>query len=291
MKKQHIIVIAGPTASGKSNLAIQTAAAINGTVVNADASQVYRDLTIISARPTIDEMQGIPHALYGYIDAWSQNTVHDWLRDITPVLNTTEHPVVVGGTGLYISALINGLHVIPDIDPDIRTKVRNMPLSEVQHLVKDCRFTDPQRLYRALEVLLSTGKPLSYFYEQPKKKIIDADFTVVFLNPDRQTLYNRCNIRFQQMIEQGGIEEVRNLLSLNPTGGVLKAIGVPEISDYIKGKKSYKNMIETATLSTRHYAKRQITWFRHQLSADITVSTPDKDLIHDLTNRVKMSIL
>lgn len=291
MTKRHIIVIAGPTASGKSDLAVQTAAAIGGTVINADATQVYQDLTIVSARPTCADMQGIPHALYGYIDAWTQNTVQDWLRDIVPVLERTEHPVVVGGTGLYIGALVNGFHTIPDIDPSIREKVRSMPISEVQKQVPDCRFTDPQRLCRALEVYLSTGKPLSYFYEQPKTKIIDADFTVVFLNPDRETLYNRCDTRFRRMIEQGGIEEVRHLLSLKPTGGVLKAIGVPEITAYLNGKNSLEETIKAATLSTRHYAKRQMTWFRHQLSSDITAATPDADLIHHLTKRHKMSMI
>lgn len=284
MTRQRIIVIAGPTASGKSGLAVQTAAAIDGTVVNADATQVYRDLTIVSARPTPADMMGVPHVLYGYVDAYTQNTVQDWLRDVIPVLQNTPNPVVVGGTGLYIGALVNGMHTIPDIDPAIRAQVRAMPLDDIRRQVPDCRFTDPQRLQRALEVYLSTGKPLPYFYKQPKVKPIDADFTVVFLNPDRQTLYTRCDTRFHQMIERGALDEVRALMALHPTGGVLKAIGVPEIAAYLRGKTTYDEMITAATTATRHYAKRQITWFRHQLTADIITTAADADTLHRLTN-------
>ena len=272
MKK--ITVVCGPTASGKSGLALQIAQKGQGSVINADAMQIYRDLTIVSARPTVEEMQGIPHLLYGYADAWTQGTVQDWLEKVVPVLNETENPVLVGGTGMYISSLVNGINEIPNVDENVRQSVRNMDIKEVRSLVRDCPFTDPQRLRRALEIQLTTEKPLTYFQNQPKKKLIKADFKVIFLNPPRDILYQRCELRFHQMIEQGGIEEVQKLLTLNPTGGVLKAIGVPEIKAYLEGALTKEEMIRQAILSTRHYAKRQITWFKHQIKSDIELSNP-----------------
>lgn len=269
----------GPTASGKSGLALRLAQERNGTVINADSMQIYKDLTLISARPTEAETGGIPHLLYGYLDAWTQGTVQDWLSRVVPVLQETENPILVGGTGLYFSSLINGINEIPEVDPSVRKSVRQMPLEEVKEKVQGCPFTDPQRLRRALEVQLSTGKPLSYFQSLPKKIIYQADFKTVFLNPSREKLYQNCAIRFRQMIGQGGIEEVQNLMALKPTGGVLKAIGVPEIISYIQGDISKEEMIEQAILSTRHYAKRQITWFKHQIKADFIYENP-KEVLH-----------
>ena len=273
---QKITVIMGPTASGKSGLAVRLAKAKKSCVVNADSMQIYRDLSIISARPTPAEMAGIPHLLYGYADAWTQGSVQDWLNRVVPVLTETRDPVVVGGTGLYLSALINGMNDIPEIDESVRQTVRALDIEAVRAQVRDCPYTDPQRLRRALEVQLSTGKPLSFFLNQPKKKPIEADFNIIFLNPPRTSLYDNCTRRFDQMIQEGGIEEVRALLRLKPTGGVLKAIGVPEIISYIKGEITQETMREQALLATRHYAKRQITWFKHQIAADITLSHPDE---------------
>ena len=268
----------GPTASGKSGLALRLAKKKNGTVINADSMQIYKDLSIILARPTQAEMEGIPHLLYGYADAWTQGTVQDWLSHVVPVLKETDNPILVGGTGLYFSSLINGINEIPEVDPVVRQTVRKMPIEEVKQKVKGCPFTDPQRLRRALEVQLSTGKPLSYFQSLPKKVIYHADFKTVFLTPPREQLYQNCELRFRQMIRQGGIQEVKELLKLKPTGGVLKAIGVPEIISYIQGDLSKEEMIERAILSTRHYAKRQITWFKHQIKADI-IATTSKEVI------------
>lgn len=273
MIQPKITVIIGPTASGKSGLAIRLAQKYDGCVVNADSMQIYRDLSIISARPMPDEMNGIPHLLYGYLDAWTQGTVQDWLSRVIPLLKEKKNPVLVGGTGLYLSSLINGINEIPDIDPAIRESVRQMPLTDIKKQVIDCPFTDPQRLMRALEVQLSTGKPLSYFQKQPKKKLTDIDFHVIFINPDREQLYENCEKRFYQMINSGGIEEVAHLLTLKPTGGVLKAIGVPEIISYIQGHISKEDMCRQAILATRHYAKRQVTWFKHQIQSDTVIKT------------------
>ena len=269
MKK--IIAIFGPTASGKSGLALKVAEQLGGCVVNADAIQTYQDLSLISARPQPEETKGIPHHLYGYLDAWTQGTVQDWLTRVVPVLKQENTPILVGGTGLYLSSLINGINDIPIIDESVRKTVRSMSLEEVKSKVKECPFTDPQRLRRALEVQLSTGKTLRYFQNQPKKKLIEADFQTIFLNPPRVQLYQNCETRFYQMIEQGGVQEVEKLLKKKPTGGVLKAIGVPEIILFLQGDISKEEMCQHAILSTKHYAKRQITWFKHQLKASITL--------------------
>ena len=144
MKK--VICIMGPTASGKSGLAVRLAKEKKGTVINADSMQIYKDLTLISARPTESEMEGVPHLLYGYLDAWTQGTVQDWLSRVVPVLKETENPILVGGTGLYFSSLINGINEIPTVDESVRKIVRQLPIEEVRKKVKECPFTDPQRL-------------------------------------------------------------------------------------------------------------------------------------------------
>jgi len=278
MKKINVII--GPTAGGKSKLALRLAKHLNGSVVNADSMQIYKDLSLISARPTQAETNIVPHLLYGFIDAWTNYSVQEWLTAVVPVLEETEHPVLVGGTGLYISSLINGINDIPEIDPNIRQSVRQMPIEEVKKQLPDFQFTDSQRLRRALEVQLSTGKSITYFQNQPKKKLINADWHVIFVNPPRDELYDRCNRRFHLMIEQGGIDEVKHLLSLKATGGVLKAIGVPEIIDFIKGNCTKSEMIERAVLSTKHYAKRQITWFKHQVPVSVDIQNPDEYLLN-----------
>ena len=262
--KKPIPVIAGPTASGKTNFSLQAANRLNAHIINADSLQVYKDILVLSARPSTEEQQGIPHHLYGYVDAYTTMSVATWLNDVSPLLKEIQTPLFVGGTGLYIKSLTEGISVIPEVDPVVRQQVREMPIEEVQSKVINCTAIDQQRLRRALEVQLSTGKPLSYFQEQPKVKITDKEFQIFFLNPDRETLYNRCNQRFIQMLETGAIDEVKHLNQINATGGVKKAIGVLQISKWLNNEISKDEMIENATKETRHYAKRQVTWFKNQ---------------------------
>lgn len=276
MSLRKIYIVVGPTASGKSALSLQIAHTVHGTIINADSMQIYRDLQILSARPTASEMDGIEHQLYGYVDAYTHNNVQDWVNQAVKVLNETPHPVLVGGTGMYVQALVHGLSVIPDVDVSVRQRVRAMPIEEVKSLVQDCSAIDSQRLRRALEVQLTTGKPLSYFQKQPPRKLIDADFHILFVNPDRDVLYQRCNNRLIHMIETGAIEEVQHLLNIQATGGVTKAIGVPEITAYLKQEITFDEMIQKAQTATRHYAKRQVTWFRHQLVCQEEINRPDK---------------
>lgn len=262
--KKPIPIIAGPTAGGKSAFALKVANRLNAQIINADSLQVYKDILILSARPTVEEQKGILHHLYGYIDAYTTMSVASWLTNVKECLDKIETPIFVGGTGLYIKALTEGISTIPEVDPFVRELVRQMPIEEVHAKVVDCTAIDPQRLRRALEVQLSTGKPLKYFQDQPKVKITDKEFQIFFLNPDRNDLYNRCNKRFINMLEIGAIEEVKHLNKINATGGVKKAIGVNQISKWLNNEISKEQMIEEATKETRHYAKRQVTWFKNQ---------------------------
>lgn len=266
-----IFVILGPTGSGKSDLALRLAHKTSGEIINADSLQVYQDLTILSARPFEKDMQGIMHHLYGYLGANDVCDVNGWLLKAKEKLNQVESPVFVGGTGMYLSALINGISPIPPIDDAIRQYVRQMDIKEVQTRLKNAPFSDPQRLRRALEVELMTGKPLSYFQELPKQKITDRAFKIFFVNPPRDVLYDRCNRRFLKMIEQGAIEEVNHLKTINATGGVLKAIGVKEIMLWQEGVYTYEEMILKSQQATRNYAKRQVTWFKNQIKDAILV--------------------
>lgn len=277
--QKTIPIIVGPTASGKSSFALKLAKHIEGEIVNADALQVYQDLTILSARPTFDEQQGIPHHLYGYLDFNTTASVTSWLNDVKSIINSLKNPIFVGGTGMYIKTLVEGISPMPDIDPNIRELVRNMPIEEIKERVIDCNAQDPQRLKRALEIQLTTGKSIKYFQEQPKIKIINENFKIFFLNPDRAWLYQRCNSRFIQMLQNGAIDEVKYLKSNNASGGVTKAIGYKQISDWIDNQITNKEMIIKATQETRHYAKRQITWFKNQFKNAITFTPENADNI------------
>lgn len=273
--KSQINVIVGPTASGKSLFGLYLAEKKRGEIINADSMQIYKDLKILSARPAELNMCGISHHLYGFLDSFSFNTVYDWLIKAVEIAKEIENPIFIGGTGLYVDALINGVSPIPLIDNAVRLRVRQMDIEEIRQKVLDCPFQDPQRLRRAFEVQLSTGKTLTYFQSLPKVKKIDADFRIYFINPPRIKLYRQCDARFKQMIESGAIEEVRHLLDIHATGGVMKAIGVSQISAYLNGLSSYEEMCKNIQTQTRHYAKRQVTWFRHHLDNVIEFENPE----------------
>lgn len=271
---KKIYVIAGATASGKSDLAVRLARSIGGDIVNADSVQVYADLPTLTARPTQADMHGIAHHLYGFLDCHATCSVTDWLDKAVATLNTLDHPVVVGGTGLYLRALTEGLSPIPDIDPVVREKVRQMPMDEVRAKVCDCAATDPQRLRRALEVQFSTGKPLSYFQKLPPIQKITANFEILWIDLPRDEIRRRCHDRFLKMLEHGAVDEVKSLIAKHPTGGVTKAIGFKEISAYLNGKISHAEMVDLAVTATRQYAKRQNTWFKNQLKNPKIINNP-----------------
>lgn len=271
MKKQKINIIVGPTASGKSSLAYQMAQDISGQIVNADAFQVYKGLRILTARPTEIQEKQIPHYLYGYADNNTQENVQSWLEKISLILPELSNPIVVGGTGMYVNALINGIHEMPKIPDEIRQKVRQMDIDEVVSVLKEkCRFKDPQRQRRALEVFLTTGKTMDYFQKLPVKKTVEGEFNIVLVQPKRELLYERIKKRLEEMFLMGVVDEVENLLKSKPCGGVLKAIGVNEIKQYLKKEITLEQAKNQILLSTRHYAKRQTTWFRHQITPNLT---------------------
>lgn len=273
MKKQKINIIIGPTASGKSKIAIEMAQKISGQIVNADAFQVYKDLRILTARPSEEDEKKIPHYLYGYVDCMTQENVQSWLQKISSILPTLSNPILVGGSGMYVHALVHGINEMPDIPCEIRQKVREMPLKEIRTLLKGQNILpDPQRQRRALEIFLTTGKSITYFQNKAPQKVIDADFNIILVQPEREVIYDRIEKRLKQMFDEDVVHEVQNLLNLKAKGGVLKAIGVKEITEFLKGNCSLEETQTQILLATRHYAKRQMTWFRHQIVPDEVIT-------------------
>lgn len=277
-------LIAGPTASGKSALAVALAKSLgNGTVINADASQVYADLAILSARPTADEMAGVPHRLFGHVDASQAHNAARWAGEARRVMAETHAaggvPVLVGGTGLYLRTLLFGIAPVPEIDPGIRDAVRAMSVAEAHAALAIAdpaaaarlNPADGTRVARALEVVRSTGRPLADWQQAREGGIADdIALAPLILLPPRDWLRARCDTRLVQMFAGGAVEEARALLArhLDPDLPAMRAIGVPQIARYLAGETDRIDALEAAQAATRQYAKRQYTWFRHQPPAD-----------------------
>ncbi|MEN9684097.1 MAG: tRNA ((37)-N6)-dimethylallyltransferase MiaA [Pseudomonadota bacterium] len=282
--KPPVALIAGPTASGKSDCAVRLALALErqgrpATVINADSAQVYADLAILSARPDAAEMQGIPHRLFGEWDGATACSAADWARRaadlIAQVHATGGVPILVGGTGLYLRTLLDGIAPVPPIDPVVRETVRDLPVAAAYAALQAedperaamLAPADSARIARALEVVRSTGRPLAAWQAQTSGGI-GAEITLhpAILLPDRATLYARCDRRFAKMLELGAIAEVAALLAreLDPALPVMRAIGVPEIAAYLRGETTLAAAETAAAQATRNYAKRQYTWFRRQ---------------------------
>ncbi len=278
------ILITGPTASGKSALALELARRHGGAVVNADSMQVYDTLRLLTARPSEDEMEGIPHHLYGHVPAGAAYSTGDWLREVSELLQRLKAegtlPVIVGGTGLYFKALTGGLSDMPPVPAEIREDLRRRLAEEgtaalYALLERDDPTTaaklnpqDGQRILRALEVVAATGRSISEFQGKAGPMIVDpgrARKLVVL--PERDILYSRIDRRFSTMLESGAVEEVEALLALDLPSEmpVMKAIGVSQIAAMLKGEMSREEVIEKASAATRQYAKRQMTWFRNQM--------------------------
>lgn len=281
------ILITGPTASGKSALALRLARERNGVVINADSMQVYDTLRVLTARPSEDEMEGVPHLLYGHVPASSLYSTGEWLREISALLpdlrKQGRFPVIVGGTGLYFKALTGGLSDMPAIPDDIRERLRSRLIEEgpaVLHtelsrldpaMAEGLQPGDGQRIVRALEVIEATGKSIRDFQKASGPVIIDPDRAQkIVVLPDRPVLHARINRRFEAMMESGAVQEVKALLSLNlaPDATAMKAIGVSQIADMLAGRMSEAEVIEKSAAATRQYAKRQMTWFRNQMGED-----------------------
>ena len=274
---KKIYIIAGPTASGKTKIGIDLAKQLGGQIINADSIQVYEDVPLLTACPTAEEMSIVKHHLFAYLDAKQNNSVNDWLLKVSDIIDDIEVPVFVGGTGLYIKSLMEGLSDIPEIPEQIRYQVRKMSIEELKEALPNAKFTDPQRLMRALEVFKATGKTLDWWYEQPKKQFIkNAEFKTIVLLPEREKLYSQCNYRFEKMMSSGALRQVVELIQKNPQmdGGVFQALGVSDLISFIQGNQTLESAIKHAQQLTRNYAKRQMTWFRHQLKADLLLKEP-----------------
>ncbi len=273
-------LIAGPTASGKSALAIAIAERHDGIVVNADSAQVYADLRILSARPTPEDEAHVPHRLFGQVDGADIYSAPRWAADAKAAIAEAHRagklPVLVGGTGLYLRTLLDGIAPVPSIDPAIREEVRAMPVAEAHVMLAAldppaaARLApgDTTRVARALEVVRSTGKPLGGWQEARSGGIADTVHLMpIVMLPDRAWLLARCDARLEAMFAEGGIEEARTLLArtdILPAAPVRRAIGVGEIAAMLAGDLTRDQALAAAQLATRQYAKRQFTWFRNQ---------------------------
>ena len=287
------ILITGPTASGKSALALRLAREHGGVVINADSMQVYDTLQVLTARPSIDDMKGIKHLLYGHVPANARYSTGEWLRDVTSLLREVKRkgllPVIVGGTGLYFKALTGGLSDMPAIPADIREGYRQRLLEEGSSvLYRELTAQDPdmaatlmptdgQRIVRALEVLKATGQSIRSFQTATGPMIVNPDRArKIVVLPERSVLHDRINRRFAAMMQSGAMDEVKALLSLDlpADATAMKAIGVSQIAEMLAGRMSEAEVIEKAAAATRQYAKRQMTWFRNQMGEDWQRVTP-----------------
>jgi len=281
LKSKPIVILFGPTASGKSSLAMSIASKIDAVIINCDSKQLYKEIPIITAQPTKEEQSLIPHEMYGVISVAEHCSVGRWLDMVKPVIEKAwqsgKVPMLVGGTGMYIKYLTEGIPQMPYIDDDIRKKVRGEVASlgsAVVHENLDDAMRqklepgDKQRVARAYEVLLQTGKSLAYWQEQPAIPVFDnVQFHKFFLSPPREKVYENCNMRFEQMMQEGVLEEIEEMKAMGLSDELpsMKSHGVPELIAYLNGDMTKEDAIWQAQRNTRHYIKRQFTWFRGQL--------------------------
>jgi tRNA dimethylallyltransferase len=290
-------------------LAVRLAKTVErGVVINADASQVYADLRILSARPTDEEMAGIPHHLFGHVDAAEPHNAARWADEARAAIAAAhaagDIPILVGGTGLHIRTLLDGISPIPDIDPDVRAAVRALPVADAYAaLTREDPDTaarlnpaDTTRIARALEVVRSTGRPLGHWHTAQSGGIGDTiTLAPLILLPPRDWLRGRCDERLVQMFDHGAIAEVEALLArnLDPDLPAMRAIGVPQIAQYLAGAIDRDEARTLTQAATRQYAKRQYTWFRNQPPADWPRHTEslNYDSIDELAILLRQSLL
>ncbi len=284
---KNAILIAGPTASGKSALALRLAQETGGTVVNADSMQVYAVLRVLTARPDDAQLAAVPHRLYGHVDPRDAYSTGRWMRDVEALMRSgdlgTGPAIFVGGTGLYFRALLEGLSTMPEVPEAVRQRLRDTLAQKgaraLHGLLADrdpeaagaIRPTDGQRIVRALEVLEASGRPISQWQQEAGTPLVDhASAKLLVIEPERAALTARIDRRFDTMIAEGALDEVRALAALGPDAAMpaMKAIGVRELLAADRGEMSSDEAILRAKIATRQYAKRQSTWFRNQLGPE-----------------------
>ena len=283
-----VVVIAGPTASGKSALALDVAEEFGGTIINADSMQVYRELRVLTARPTAADEARVPHRLFGTVRARESYSVGRWLKEATGAIEAARHaatlPVVTGGSGLYLKALMEGLAAVPDIPDAVRAEARALHADlggaafrarlarEDPVLAETIPQGDRQRLIRAFEVVRATGRSLADWRGDHEARPA-ARFCTLVLAPPREVLYAAIDERFTAMMENGALAEVEALLSagLDPALPAMKAVGVAPLGRHLAGEISLEEASEAARRASRNYAKRQMTWLRHQMAGAKTI--------------------
>ena len=278
------VLIAGPTASGKSALALELAQKAGGAVINTDSMQVYRDLRVLTARPSLAEEAAVPHRLYGCVDAAVNYSAGHYVRDAKEVLDEVRRggglPIFIGGTGLYFKALTRGLSAVPPVPDEVREAVRlRLDRDGVEALHAELarrdaaaaarlNVRDRTRIARALEVIEATGRPLAEWHAETTPPLLpEGSYRALFIAPEREALYARIDARFDAMLADGALEEVTRLAArgLDPLLPAMKAHGVPELIRHLRGEITREEAAMIGKADTRHYAKRQFTWFRHQL--------------------------
>ena len=278
MNKKKALVIFGPTASGKSSKANQIAKKYNSTIINADSIQVYKELRLITSRPSIEDEKNFDHKLYGFLRGNQNCTVSIWLelikKEIKSSFDNNKLPIIVGGTGMYLKSLIDGISMIPTIPNSVKEetnkKVKEKGLKYIYEILLNENASlkinpnDTQRIQRAYNVFVSTGKMIEEWNLKNKKAIEGLEFDIFIQDFDRSEIYNNSEIRFDKMLESGGIDEVKKMLEMNydPNLSIMKAIGVREISKYLNKEISLLDASKLAKQKTRNYIKRQITWIK-----------------------------
>ncbi|MEC7387652.1 MAG: tRNA (adenosine(37)-N6)-dimethylallyltransferase MiaA [Pseudomonadota bacterium] len=283
------VIICGPTGAGKSSLALNLAKKFEGVIINADSVQIYREIKILSGRPTSDDYRKAPHRLYGIMSIFKPCTLGIWRKMALETIKECELsgrlPIICGGTGLYIKFLLNELSAIPEISPSIkleaREKLKELGNENFRELLSKndpasasrIKSGDTNRLLRAWEVFTATTKPLSYWHKKSRKAGSQHKFFKVCLMPERKALYSICDQRFLEFVEQGAVEEARafDFITASPELPASKTLGLLELIKYTKGELELSDAVEQAQRATRRYAKRQLTWFRHQLDEDFLI--------------------
>ena len=278
-QNKTLLILAGPTASGKSALALALAQRLGGTIINADAMQCYRELRNITARPSLEDEAKAPHCLYGVRAAAEPANAAWWREAALAALDQAEFPILCGGTGMYFSSLINGIANIPDPGAAVRTQARALLAElgpEALHAKLDPETAaklkpgDSQRIARAYEVFLATGRGLAWWQAQPTQRLTGWNLRMILLDPPRDDLKQAITTRFDAMLEAGAVAEVEAFLALglDPALPLMRAHGVPELAAYLRGELSLADAAARAILVTHQYTKRQMTWFRHQKLVD-----------------------